>query len=254
MQSPDPKERFSSRVDAYARYRPGYPREVVDYLREGCDLPPGSVVADVGSGTGIFTELLLSSGYAVYAVEPNDAMREAAERQLGANPRFTSIAASAEETTLAESSVDVVTAAHSFHWFDPRPTRREFERVLKPGGPVVLIWNHRRTDTTPFLADYEDFLLRHATDYTKINHANVEAQRLESFFAPSAFTLKRFPNGRTVDFDALRGFVRSSSYLPGPADAGHGEMMDDLAILFERHQRGGTVRFEYSTNVYCGTL
>lgn len=254
MRSPDPKDRFSSRVDAYIRYRPGYPHEIIEYLREGFGLREDSVVADVGSGTGIFTELLLSNGNTVYAVEPNDAMRAAAERQLGGNPRFVSIAAPAEKTALPAASVDLLTAAHSFHWFDPQPTRREFARVLKPGRPVVLIWNHRRTDTTPFLAEYERFLLRHATDYTKINHANVEAERLEAFYSPSSYTTKSFTNEQVMDFDGLRGFVLSSSYLPGPSDPGHGEMMDDLARLFERHRRNGAVRFEYSTNVYCGNL
>lgn len=254
MQSRDPKERFSSRVEAYVRYRPGYPEEIIDYLRDRYDLQRDSVVADIGSGTGIFTELLLSNGNTVYAVEPNDAMRAAAEKRFEANPRYSSVAASAEKTALDDAAVDMVTCAHAFHWFEPQPTRREFVRILKPGGPVVLIWNARLTDTTPFLAAYERFLLEYASDYRKVNHVNVERDRLDSFYSPSTYTIRSFPNEQVFDFDGLRGLVLSSSYMPGPESPSFSAMIDALKVLFERHEKAGAVRIEYSTNVYCGRL
>jgi ubiquinone/menaquinone biosynthesis C-methylase UbiE len=149
----DVTQRFSSRVDNYIRYRPGYPDAILDTLRDAYGLTPASIVADVGSGTGILTEMFLRHGNVVYGIEPNREMREAAERLLAGYDRFHSVAATAEDTTLGDDSVDLVTAGQAFHWFDPSKARAEFARVLKPGGWVALIWNERVV-TTPFLADY----------------------------------------------------------------------------------------------------
>src|SRR5438132_418303 len=127
-------ERFTDRVDDYAKYRPHYPQAVFDLLRDELGFQPGTIVADIGSGTGISTKPLLDLGCTVYAVEPNAAMRRAAEQGLGENPRLTNIAGTAEETTLAENSVDAIVSAQAFHWFDAAQTRREFERILRPNG------------------------------------------------------------------------------------------------------------------------
>lgn len=252
--APDPKERFSSRVGDYARHRPGYPREIIGYLSERWGLRPATVIADVGSGTGIFSALLLANGNQVYAVEPNDEMRRAAEERLSANPRFVSVAAPAEATTLPDRSVDMITAAQSFHWFDAAAARREFQRILKQGGPVVLVWNARLTDSTPFLRDYEQFLRRFASDYLRVNHRTVEENRLGAFFAPNDFSLESYPNEQLLDVDGLRGRVMSSSYMPNAESAIYPKMNAELERLFARHENSGTVRIEYRTNVYSGTL
>jgi SAM-dependent methyltransferase len=155
----DSVARFSNRADNYARYRPGYPLGVMDILRNQCGLTDASVVADIGSGTGILSELFLRNGNTVFAIEPNAAMRQVADRLLGEFPNFLSIDATAEATTLDASSVDLVTAAQAFHWFDRDRARKEFARILRPGGWVALIWNERRLDSTAFLRDYEQLLL-----------------------------------------------------------------------------------------------
>jgi SAM-dependent methyltransferase len=142
----DSTQRFSGRVENYARYRPGYPDEVLDLLRQRCGLTEDSEIADVGSGTGALARLFLENGNRVFGVEPNAEMRGAGERLLRRYGRFTSVAARAEDTTLTEGSVDLVTAGQAFHWFDPGPTRREFARILKSGGFVALIWNTRRKE------------------------------------------------------------------------------------------------------------
>ncbi|MFM1850906.1 MAG: hypothetical protein RIS54_590 [Verrucomicrobiota bacterium] len=149
--SRDATGRFSDRVEAYVRYRPGYPADLISTLVAEAQLGPDSVVADVGSGTGIFTALLLPDTGTVHAIEPNAPMRTWAESTMGAEPKFHSHGTPAEATGLPDASVDLVTAAQAFHWFDPVATRREFARILKPGGQVALIWNERLTDTTPFL-------------------------------------------------------------------------------------------------------
>ena len=148
----DSTRRFSSRVDNYVKYRPSYPPEVVELLAAECGLTPGALVADIGAGTGLLAELFLQNGYRVLGVEPNREMRQAGERLLGDYPHFTSIDGTAEVTTLADKSVDIITAGQAFHWFDREKARAEFARILRPGGWVALVWNERRVDATPFLA------------------------------------------------------------------------------------------------------
>lgn len=149
----DPKQRFSSRVENYEKYRPSYPAAVIDTLRGECGLSSRSTIADIGSGTGLFSRLFLDFGCRVFGVEPNPDMRAAGERVLSAYPRFTSLDGSAEATGLAVGSVDFAAAGQAFHWFDPPRARDEFARILRPGGWVVLAWNERRLDLPlPFSA------------------------------------------------------------------------------------------------------
>src|ERR1700675_1047450 len=130
----DAKQRFSNRVVDYVRYRPGYPAALLDLLRAECGFSSNHLVADVGSGTALLTKLFLENGNRVFGVEPNQEMRQAGEEFLKSFPKFTSVAGSAEATTIGDASVDFVTAGQAFHWFDPRAARREFIRILKPNG------------------------------------------------------------------------------------------------------------------------
>jgi ubiquinone/menaquinone biosynthesis C-methylase UbiE len=150
---PDPTQRFSSRVENYVKYRPGYPPAILDLLRDKCGLTSASTVADIGSGTGILTGLLLKSGARVFGVEPNPDMRAAGERLLAGQANFTSLAGTAEATTLPAQSVGIITAGQAFHWFDREPTRREFQRILQPGGssskPTNNCWSPTARITPP---------------------------------------------------------------------------------------------------------
>ncbi len=246
-------ERFTSRVQDYARYRPGYPVAVVELLTNECGLTPESIVADVGSGTGKLSEILLANGNVVLGVEPNEAMRVVAESIFKDEPRFRSIAGSAEATTLDDSSVDLITAGQAFHWFDPLKTRTEWGRILKPGSWVALVWNDRQLETTPFLSDYEQLLLEFGTDYAEVRH-DAGLSRIEQFFGADGYTLKGFPNTQVFDLDGLQGRVRSSSYTPEPNNPKFEPMMRQLAIVFDKHQTNGYVSFEYETKVFYGRL
>src|SRR5436190_2253664 len=175
-------DRFSNRVANYAKYRADYPREIVGYLKEQNALTDDSVVADIGCGTGLSAKMFLENGNQVYGVEPNEPMRAAAVDYLSKFDSFFPIDGTSENSTLDDSSVDLVVAAQAFHWFEPDATRNEFKRILKPGGHVALIWNERQLDTTPFLVEYEAFLLKYATDYSKVRHENVDGPRLQNFF------------------------------------------------------------------------
>lgn len=245
--------RFSSRAEAYAKYRPGYPPGVVETLKSECGLTTDSAVADVGSGTGILTELLLKNGNRVFGIEPNEAMRVFAEETLKDYQQFESVDGSAEATNLYDDSVDIVVAAQAFHWFDREKTKREFRRILKPNGWVALIWNERKLDSTPFLRAYEDLLLQYGTDYHEVRHENV-AGKLAEFFAPEKFKLVNLDNFQYFDLAAFQGRVASASYTPEPGHANFEAMAAGLQRIFDEHNRDGMVTFEYDTRIYYGHL
>jgi len=248
----DSTKRFSDRVANYVRYRPTYPEGVLAILRQETGLTAASVVADIGSGTGISSDLFLRNGNAVFGVEPNAAMRRAAEEQFGENARFQSVAATAEATTLKTNSVDFVVAGQAFHWFDAERARQEFARILRFGGWVVLLWNARRTESTEFLRDYENMLEQFATDYQTVRHENIDDQKLRAFFADGKFTLRSLANEQRFDFAGLKGRLLSSSYAPTEGHPHHRPMLDELERLFNKHARQKEVCFEYDTEIYFG--
>ena len=255
MSARDATARFGDRVDDYVRHRPGYPPALLDCLRRECGLAPGRVVADVGSGTGKLTELLLASGARVLAVEPNPGMREAAERLLGGIPGFRSIDGTAEATGMEAGSVDLVTAAQAFHWFDQAAARVELARILRPGGVAALIWNERDDDASEFLRDYERCLREFSIDYGEVDHRRTASrERIAAFFAPGAFREAEFPNGQDLDLDGLRGRYLSCSYALPRAHPRFDQVMSALSTIFARHQRGGRVRIDYRTRIYHGRL
>lgn len=251
----DPTTRFSSRVDAYVKYRPSYPAGVLELFRDQLGLTPASVVADVGSGTGISSELLLRNGNTVYCVEPNAAMRGAAERLLGGYPGFRSVAAAGESTGLPDASADLVMCCQAFHWLDKPRAAAEFRRMCKPGGHVAIVWNDRKTDASPFLAGYDALLLRHSTDYAKVAHEKAPMTTAEfSRLFRVPFIRASFPNEQRFDRNGLHGRVASASYAPAPGQPGHAELFAGLDQLFNRYARAGRVIFEYETEVFYGRV
>lgn len=248
-----PTERFSNRVENYIRYRPHYPAILLEFLERSCGLTPAATIADIGSGTGILSEMFLRNGNMVYAVEPNREMREAGERLLGQYPNFGSIAGTAEASTLKSSSIDIVTAGQAFHWFDPDKAKAEFIRILKVPGWVVLVWNERREDSSPFAVAYEQLLQTYGTDYHEVKHQRIDATLLNRFF-DKGYQLGRFENSQHFDFEALRGRLLSSSYAPEAGQPGHEPMLTALRIIFDSYKRDEQVLFDYDTNVYYGQL
>ncbi len=250
----NPTRRFSNRVENYVKYRPGYPGAVIDTLAGECGLTETSVIADVGSGTGILSELFLKHGNPVFGVEPNREMREAGERLLKPYPNFTSVNGTAEATTLANRSVDFITAGQAFHWFDRGRARNEFARIVRTDGWVVLIWNDRQTDVSPFLREYEELLQKYGTDYKQVNHRNIDIAAITAFFAPQSFTQREFRNQQVFDLEGLTGRLLSSSYAPAPGHPNHQPMLKSLRAVFDRHQAGGKVTVDYVTTMYFGHL
>lgn len=253
MPASNATSRFSDRVENYVRYRPGYPPEVLQTLKNECGLSNRHIVADIGFGTGIWTRLLLENGNAVFGVEPNAEMRTAGERLLARFPKFTAVAGTAEATTLSDESVDFITAAQAAHWFTRDSARAEFVRILKPGGWLVLIWNERVTDSTAFLRDYESLLLKYGTDYQDIRHERTTAE-INQFFDPAAFEERVFDMQQEFDYAGVEGRLLSSSYAPGPDHPQHAPMLRELRQIFEAHAVNGMTTFEYKTRVYFGQL
>jgi SAM-dependent methyltransferase len=245
--------RFSDRVEHYVRYRPGYPVEVLATLKCECGFTPADVIADIASGTGIWTRTLLENGNRVFGVEPNKEMREAGERLLASFPNFTSLNGTAEATPLPDHSVDFVTAAQAGHWFNRERARQEFLRILKPGGWLVLLWNERRTDSTPFLRAYEQLLLDYGTDYQEVRHERI-ASAIHEFYGTIPFHERVLAMRQEFDYAGLEGRLLSSSYAPGPAHPNHSSMLRELRRIFDAHNARGRVRFEYDTRLYFGHL
>lgn len=244
--------RFSDRVDAYVRYRPGYPNVLIEELRTVVPLDSRSVVADIGSGTGISCELFLRHGLTVYGVEPNVEMRTAAEKFLERYDRFHSVDGTAERTTLPDGVADLVAAGQAFHWFDHNSARSEWRRILKPDGQVLLFWNSRRTGGSPFLVAYEEMLHEYGTDYRAINHRNITDEEIAEFFAPVAphrFTLY---NEQLLDFAGIRGRLESSSYTPTPGHPDYESMIERLREIVREHGEEGRVRVEYDLVAWVG--
>jgi len=246
----DALTRFSSRVENYIKYRPGYPQTVIGTLATECRLTTQSIIGDIGSGTGILSELLLKNGNRVFGVEPNREMREAGERLLKKYPNFISVDGMAEATTLPDHSVDFVTAGQAFHWFDRERTRKEFARILVPNGWVVIIWNDRQTETSSFLREYEQLLQKYGTDYAAVDHRNVEVAALTPFFAPHSVTFREFANQQIFDFEAAKGRLLSSSYAPESGLPNHQPMLDALRVIFDKYQTNGRINFAYATQMY----
>jgi len=249
----DPTRRFSSLVDDYIRYRPSYPSEILPLLARECGVSAASTVADIGSGTGFLTKLFLEFGCRVIGVEPNQEMRQAGDSLLAQYDRFKSVDGRAEQTGLGDSSVDLITAGQAFHWFDARAARPEFRRILRTPRWVALIWNERLV-TGEFLAGYENLMLLYGPDYTRIDHRQVDANRVSEFFEHHDWKLATFPNAQHFDWTGLRGRLDSSSYAPRPGDPSYEPLLADLKRLFETHQENGYIDFLHSTNVYYGAI
>lgn len=250
----DPTQRFSSRVENYARYRPGYPDAVIATLRDECELERASLVADVGSGTGLLSKLFLKNGNLVFAVEPNPDMRAAGERLLGAYPEFRSVSGRAESSTLPNHSIDFVVVGQAFHWFDPSGAREEFVRILRPTGWGVLIWNQFRIRSTAFLEAYELLLNRYATHRHRVDHRERDAAAAAGLFRAGSFKWNTFEHVQRFDYSGVRGRTLSLSSTPGPGDHDHEKMLAELEEIFRSHQIDGIVEFPYVTTMYYGRL
>lgn len=245
----DPLHRFSDRVEDYVRYRPGYPRQLLDVLRRDCGLTSHAAIADIGCGPGNLAVVFLENGNTVFGVEPNAAMRAASEKELQRFPLFHPIDGRAEATSLPPASVDFVVAGQAFHWFQPPATRAEFRRILNPGGWVALVWNERSGES-PFDDAYEAILVEHGIDYQKIRNSRNDEPSILAFFEGAEVRRATFTHSQSFDFDGLKGRLMSSSYAPQSGHPAHQPMLAHLRRVFASHQNEGTVLFRYQATIW----
>ena len=254
MDAQQPTERFTAKVADYIRFRPGYPDALADWLHVSQGVRRDGSVADIGAGTGISSRYWLERGHPVTAVEPNDAMRAALAEQLGHHANLHIVAGTGEATGLADASIDLISCATAFHWLDPEPARREWARILRPGGLACVYWNTRPPAVSALMQGYEDVLQRYGTDYSKVAEHRPDEAAMRRWFGEGFRGVAEFPNPQPLDFEGLYGRARSSSSAPPPEDPRHAHMREALRRLFDDNAHLGRVRFDYLTRAYVGTL
>ena len=250
----DSTQRFSATVDHYIRFRPGYPKGLISFMEQELGLNAVSVIADIGSGTGKLTELFLQKGYRTFAIEPNQAMREAGEQLLGTYPQFFSLEGTAEQTNLPDKSVDFITAGQAFHWFDIEESRKELSRILRADGWALLIWNKRVDERSAFMEEYNTFLHQFSTDLEKINLRRINKDHFNTFYGNPDYQLKSFEHFQHFDFAGVKGRYLSCSYALSEKHPQYHKALNSLEELVEKHQESGKVKMWYRTEVYFGKI
>lgn len=249
----DPTRRFTQKSDHYDRFRPGYPGELLILAEAECGLTRETVVADVGSGTGILSELLLTKAARVLGVEPNAEMRARAESRLAGEPRFVSVNGRAEHTTIPDRSVDLVIAGQAFHWFEPNATKREFARILRPPGIVMLVWNEFHKNAGGAQAQFIQIMREFGEDYDKIA-TRIRPEILDEFFDGGHYKSDLLQYRQRLDLEGLKGRLQSCSFIPGPGSPRFSEMIAAVDDLYHTHQAGGGVTLFYDTFVFRGNV
>ncbi|HUA01816.1 MAG TPA: methyltransferase domain-containing protein [Candidatus Aquilonibacter sp.] len=249
-----PTERFSGRVDAYRRFRAPYPREIIDLLKEHCGLTRESIVADIGAGTGMLAEPFLENGNRVLAVEPNPDMRAACEELLARYPRLTCVDGTAEETRLADRSVDFIAVGRALHWFDQDKCRPEFLRILQNNGWVVLASQGPLSRSDPVVQGFRTILKEHGLDFAQLRHRYDIEKASRSFFAGGELHEADFPSVEEMTYDDLEGFMLSLSVTPQPDHPGFPAMQQALRQYFATYESGGKLLMPMSCKVHFGRL
>ncbi|MDB5028488.1 MAG: Methyltransferase type 11 [Candidatus Eremiobacteraeota bacterium] len=227
-------DRFSQRAGDYVAGRPSYPEAILGVLFDGLGDPADVLVVDLGAGTGISSRLLAEHGARVLAVEPNRAMREAAQP----HPRVAWVSGTAESTGLEEASADLVTAFQAFHWFDHHKALTEMVRILRPGGRAAVVYNER-DESDPFTAAYGDLVRKYKTDETERHRAEGLAAFSE-FDGWVATRRREARNEHRLDLDGVLARARSTSYLPKDGPMAH-DMEAEIRALVAQHASNGSV-------------
>jgi len=244
-------DKFTGRAEAYSKYRPGYPKEIIGMINAQIGFDRDKVVADIGSGTGLLTKIFLDNGNRVYAVEPNDEMRFFAEKNLSNYENFVSVKQSAENTGLPSGSIDLITVGQALHWFDLDQSRSEFARILKSSGFVMIVYNERAVGDSAVMDGYEKLINKNAKATVV---PDIDADYLAKFFNNQNYKKFTAPNKQELDYDALLGRATSASYLPKKTEPGYENMEQDLRKLFDDYQKNGTMTLIYSTMIFLGQI
>lgn len=245
----DNTQKFSGKADVYAKARPGYAPEAITFIKS-LGLTKNSTVADMGSGTGIFSKYLLDIGAQTYGIEPNEEMRKKAEENLRHYTNFHSIATEAEHTPLSENSIDFITAAQSFHWFDMPLFKKECQRLLKPEGTVILLWNNGLSN--PMSEEYAALFRRFSPPSSTTHPTDTLFENIERFYRN--YEVQRFSNTFVQKKEIYVAACLSTSQAIGPKHPQYPEFVKELERLFDRYQTDGTVCSLNETVLYVGKI
>lgn len=249
------ENRFDGKGKIYAKYRPAYPMSLIQYLYDEVGITKQSVIADIGAGTGKLTKLLLEQGHRVYAVEPNEDMREIAENNLQGYSDFVSVAGTAEQTQLAPNSVNFVTAAQAFHWFDREGFKKECERILMPGGKVILVWNSR-DPASELVIENEIINRQYCKNFKGFSGNMCGAEKEADFidFFSGQFETQLFENDLFFDESGFIGRNLSSSYAPKETDRHYNDYISALKVLFWKYCKENLLCMPNITRCYAGKV
>lgn len=249
------EDRFTGLADIYAKYRPSYPDDFIRYLYSGQGFSQGSVIADIGSGTGILTELLLRENSTVYGVEPNADMRGTAECMLSRYPNYISMRGTAERTGLNASSIDFITVAQAFHWFDRPAFKAECRRVLKERGKVILVYN-TRDSASQLVMENDAVIHRYCPDFKGFSGGmrGRSPEEYADFFKAGACEHKVFRNDVVHDEDGFIGRNLSGSYAPKKGSPHYEPYITDLKRLFLKYSHNGFLLMPYLTQSFAGEV
>jgi ubiquinone/menaquinone biosynthesis C-methylase UbiE len=252
------KEIFTDKAGIYHKFRASYPSDLIKYLYSRAGFDCGSIIADIGSGTGIFSRLLLEMGSQVYCVEPNDDMRLIAETELrdkAGYGKFISVNASAENTGLREKSVDFVTSAQAFHWFNRSSFQVECRRILKQGGKVALIWNTRDYEDEMVKKDY-DIRKNHSIDIKGLGEGGGPPKDCTDFFWNGVCEEMTFRNDLILDRETYVGMNLTRSYSPraDKEPEKYHSLVKELHLLFDQYNINGVLYYPHITKSYLGHI
>ena len=245
--------KFDEKGKVYAKARPDYPKALFEFLICGRILDKEKAVADIGSGTGIFTTQLSHFAKTVFAVEPNEDMRSKAEDNFRLYPNVRSVNAAAESTSLPDASVDLITVAQAFHWFDRKAFKNECKRILKPNGKILLIWNDRDINSNVIKDNFAVNKIFCPNFKGSSNGIDFSKDAFKDFF-DGEYEMTEFDNCLVYDRDAFIARSLSSSYSPKKNDPAYDEYVKALESVFEKHQTNGTLKYPYITRCYIGTV
>lgn len=249
----DTTKKFDGIADEYTQGRPSYATEFIEYLFAKHCFSDSSVIADIGSGTGKFSKQLLEKGCNVICVEPNTDMRLVAEKELCKYPGFKSVAGSAERTTLPNNSVDFITVAQAFHWFDTSAFKIECSRIIKPGRKVFLIWNTRNNEDTinrELFRVYSEY----CPDFKGFSGGTKPHDDRIKYFFDNNYEYISFDNPLCFNKEKFLTRSLSGSYSLKKEDRNFDLYLKEIDKVFDQFEADGIVKIENQTVVYTGTL
>jgi ubiquinone/menaquinone biosynthesis C-methylase UbiE len=246
--------RFDNLVENYALYRPKYPDELPALLEQKSLLDKTDIIADIGCGTGISSELFLKNGYNVIGIEPGDKMYAYCKKTLSNYPNFSIVKGNAQNTLLKNTSVNTIIAAQAFHWFNNTEAKKEFLRILKPKGRLIIIWNERLTEENEFSKSYENLIIKYSTDYKSVDHRNITNWQIEEFFKPFNYSFFSLNNKQILDYKGLEGRLLSSSYIIKKTNSKYENMLTELKVLYNKFQINNYIQLNYITKIYAGKI